>query len=153
MKARRQARAIVLQCLYELDYTDHNFDDAFQNRLLDQPLSPRGRNFAYQLGKGISSNSHRLDSVISKLAPEWPINQIAPIDRNILRLAVYELVLDVGVPPKVAINEAVELAKTFGSESSPRFVNGVLGSLALKSRPPAQPQPSHKATPRHKVLA
>ena len=153
MKARRQARAIVLQCLYELDYTDHKFDDVFQNRLLDLSLSPRGRNFAYKLGKGISNNSRLLDRVISELAPEWPIDQIAPIDRNILRLAVYELVLDGGVPPKVAINEAVELAKSFGSESSPRFVNGVLGSLALKSRPSVQLQPSPKAPPRQKVLA
>jgi len=153
MKARRQARAIVLQCLYELDYTDHNFDDAFQNRLLDQPLSPRGRNFAYKLGKGISSNRHRLDGIISRLAPEWPIDQIAPLDRNILRLAVYELVLNSDAPPKVAINEAVELAKSFGSESSPRFVNGVLGSLALKSKPSAQPQSLPKAPPRQKVLA
>ncbi len=153
MKARRQARAIALQCLYELDYTDHKFDDAFQNRLLERPLSPRGRNFAYRLGKGISSNIHLLDKVISELPPEWPIDQIAPIDRNILRLAVYELVLDGDAPPKVAINEAVELAKSFGSKSSPRFVNGVLGSLALKSRSSVQPQPSRKATPRQKVLA
>ncbi len=153
MKDRRQARAIVLQCLYELDYTDHRFDDAFQNRLLGQPLPPRGRNFAYQLGKGITSDGNRLDRVISELAPEWPINQIAPVDRNILRLAVYELIFDGGIPPKVAINEAVELAKTFGSESSPRFVNGVLGSLALKSRQSSWSQSSKKAPPRQKVLA
>ena len=153
MKARRQARAVVLQCLYELDYTDHNFDDAFQNRLLYQPLSPGIRAFAYKLGKGITGDGNRLDSVISELAPEWPIAQIAPIDRNILRLAVYELVFSGGIPPKVAINEAVELAKTFGSESSPRFVNGVLGSLALKSTPSAPSQPLRKATPRQKILA
>jgi len=152
MKARRRARAIVLQCLYELDYTDHTFDDAFQNRLLDRPLSPRGQSFAYHLGKCITNDSHNLDRVISELAPEWPIDQIATIDRNILRLAVYELIFDSNTPPKVAINEAVELAKTFGSESSPRFVNGVLGSLALKSEQSPWLQVKDKASPRQKVL-
>jgi len=81
-----------------------------------------------------------------------PIDQIATIDRNILRLAVYELIFDSNTPPKVAINEAVELAKTFGSESSPRFVNGVLGSLALKSEQSPWLQVKDKASPRQKVL-
>ncbi len=152
MKARRRARAIVLQCLYELDYTDHTFDDAFQNRRLDRPLSHRGQNFAYGLGKHIADDCRNLDRVISKLAPEWPINQIATVDRNILRLAVYELVFDGNTPPKVAINEAVELAKTFGSESSPRFVNGVLGSLALKNERSPWAQLKDKTLPRQKVL-
>jgi N utilization substance protein B len=72
--------------------------------------------------------------VLAELAPEWPVDQIAVIDRNILRIAIYELLFDMDTPPKVAINEAVELAKTFGSDSSPRFVNGVLGSLATRGR-------------------
>ena len=132
MKARRRARFTVLQCLYELDYTDHTFDEAFRNRLEDQPLTIAGEEFAHRLGSGIHTNAQALDDIISELAPEWPIDQIATVDRNILRIAIYELLFEIDTPPKVAINEAVELAKKFGSDSSPRFVNGVLGSLASK---------------------
>jgi N utilization substance protein B len=133
MKARRRARAVVLQCLYELDYTSHTFEDAFQNRLCEESLLADGEHFAYHLGKGVSNSCPTLDEITAELAPEWPIDQIAPIDRNILRIAVYEFLSENDTPPKVAINEAVELAKAFGSESSPRFVNGVLGTLASKS--------------------
>lgn len=132
MKARRRARFTVLQCLYELDYTKHTLEDAFRNRLEEQPLIPKGQTFARTLGKGVYNNREALDDIISELAPEWPIDQIATIDRNILRIAIYELLFENDTPPKVAINEAVELAKKFGSDSSPRFVNGVLGSLASK---------------------
>ena len=144
MKARRRARSIVLQCLYELDYTSHSFDQAFHYQAQDQGLLAKSRSFAYGLGKGVANRQRELDSVISELAPEWPIDQIAAVDRNILRIAVYELLHESDTPPKVAINEAVELAKKFGSDASPRFVNGVLGSLAAKqpqSRPQPQPVP------------
>jgi transcription antitermination protein NusB len=133
MKVRRYARGIVLQCLYELDFTNHPFEETFQNRYCEQPLTPQGKHFAYTLGREITTKRDELDLVISDLAPEWPIDQIAAVDRNILRLAVYELLFYHDTPPKVAINEAVELAKKFGSDSSPRFVNGVLGSLASKN--------------------
>lgn len=130
MKVRRHARSITLQCLYELDYTDHALDDVFTNRLDDEHIATAGETFARLVLSGVWLNRDHLDNVISELAPEWPVDQIAPIDRNILRIAVYELLHEPETPPKVAINEAVELAKHFGSESSPRFVNGVLGSLA-----------------------
>ncbi len=130
MKVRRQARSIVLQCLYELDYTTHTFEIAFRHRIDEHPLTPKGKSFSYTLGKGVYDGQEQLDMTIAELAPEWPIDQIASVDRNILRIAVYELLNTHDTPPKVAINEAVELAKKFGSESSPRFVNGVLGSLA-----------------------
>lgn len=136
MKVRRRARAIVLQCLYELDYTDHTFEDAFNNRLEEQPLIPSGYDFACMLGKNVARKRNMLDEITAELAPEWPIDQIASIDRNILRIAVYELLFVNDTPAKVAINEAVELAKTFGSDSSARFVNGVLGSLAAKTDSP-----------------
>jgi N utilization substance protein B len=74
----------------------------------------------------------RINTLISRYAPEWPLDQIAVIDRNILRIAIYELIVDPAIPVKVAINEAVELAKTFGSESTPRFVNGVLGTMTAR---------------------
>lgn len=133
MKARRQARVTVLQCLYELDYTDHAFETTFENRLAAQPLSSNGRAFANALGSAIVKHLQELDDIAAKAAPEWPIDQIASLDRNILRLAIYELLFYEDTPDKVAINEAVELAKLFGSDSSPRFINGVLGSLVSKN--------------------
>lgn len=141
MKARRRARSIVLQCLYELDYTNHTYDQAFHHQAQDQGLLAKSRSFAYGLGKGVTNCRRELDTVISELAPEWPIDQIAAVDRNILRIAVYELIYNSDTPPKVAINEAVELAKKFGSDASPRFVNGVLGSLAAKHQPRRHHQP------------
>jgi N utilization substance protein B len=83
---------------------------------------------------GVHSYKSYLDFVVGELAPEWPIDQIAAVDRNVLRVAIFELLFEPQTPPKVAINEAVELAKLFGGESSPRFVNGVLGSLVSKDR-------------------
>jgi N utilization substance protein B len=134
MKARRRARAIALQALYELDFTEHSPEYALGCRLKERPLSEAATSFAFHLVEGVIDHARQLDRVVSELAPEWPVGQIAAIDRNILRIAVYELLFDSDTPPKVAINEAVELAKTFGSDSSPRFVNGVLGSLANRGR-------------------
>ncbi len=130
MKARSRARMVILQCLYEMDFTTHTFDQAFEGHLRAQALPNKGQAFAQSLGQGVANNLKVLDQVTSELAPEWPIDQIASIDRNILRIAIYELLFEADTPSKVAINEAVELAKKFGSDSSPRFVNGVLGSLA-----------------------
>jgi N utilization substance protein B len=84
------------------------------------------------LVQGVNAHQERLDTLIGRYAPEWPVDQIAIIDRNVLRIAIYELLFRDDTPTKVAINEAVELAKEFGSESSGRFVNGVLGSLVAK---------------------
>ncbi len=134
MKVRRRARAAVLQTLYELDFTDHDLQTAFAARLQDRPLPASAQKFAQVLVMGVQSYRTYLDSVVGELAPEWPIDQIAAVDRNVLRIAIYELLFDAQIPPKVAINEAVELAKMFGGESSPRFVNGVLGSLVSKDR-------------------
>lgn len=134
MKPRRRARMVVLQALYALDYTGQTMETALQARLDEIELPEATEEFAWSLAKGIATQAAYLDDVVRTLAPEWPIAQIAPIDRNVLRIAVYELLFDLDTPPKVAINEAVELAKEFGSESSPRFVNGVLGSLVAQNR-------------------
>ncbi len=134
MKVRRRARAIVLQTLYELDFTDHQPKAALDARLEEFPLPEAAEVFGRNLTVGVYAYRTYLDSVVSDLAPEWPIDQIAAVDRNILRIAVYELLFEPDIPPKVAINEAVELAKMFGSESAPRFVNGVLGSLVSRDR-------------------
>ena len=97
---------------------------------LDDALPGELGEFARQIVFGVLPLTHELDSVIARYAPEWPFDQIAAIDRNILRMACWEFAVQGDTPLKVAINEAVELAKLFGSESAPRFVNGVLGSLA-----------------------
>lgn len=134
MKVRRRARAVVLQTLYELDFTNHELRNAFEARLEDRPLPETAETFAWSLLKGVQTYRTYLDNVVGELAPEWPIEQIAAVDRNVLRIAIYELLFSPEIPPKVAINEAVELAKMFGAESSPRFVNGVLGSLVSRDR-------------------
>jgi len=134
MKVRRRARAAVLQTLYELDFTDHEAKTAIEARFEERNLPEAAKDFARMLVSGVQTYRVYLDSVVGELAPEWPIEQIAAVDRNVLRIAIYELLFEPDIPPKVAINEAVELAKMFGGESSPRFVNGVLGSLVSKDR-------------------
>lgn len=134
MKVRRRARAFVLQTLYELDFTNHDAKSAINARLTERSLPESAHEFARSLVTGVNTYRTYLDSVVGELAPEWPISQIAAVDRNVLRMAIYELLFKPDIPPKVAINEAVELAKMFGGESSPRFVNGVLGSLVSRDR-------------------
>lgn len=128
VQARRQARVSALQALYEMDTTQHGAGAVLENRLLDTPLPPEGETFLRELVSGVLRHRDQLDALIQKFAPAWPVAQIAIVDRNILRLALYELTGATGTPPKVAINEAVDLAKTFGSDNSSRFVNGVLGA-------------------------
>lgn len=129
MKSRTKARGLALQVLYEYDLTGHQPGIALQERLEDQPLDAKLTDFAQKIIMGVLGVRDSLDAFISKNAPEWPMDQVATIDRNILRIALWELAFDSDTPVKVIINEAVELSKTFGSDSTPRFVNGVLGSL------------------------
>jgi transcription antitermination protein NusB len=93
-------------------------------------LAPESREFAADLVRGVLTNRTKIDENIHRFAPAWPLTQMAAVDRNILRLAIFELLVDNSVPVKVAINEAVELAKSFGGDSSPRFINGVLSSVS-----------------------
>ncbi len=130
MKPRTRARALALQVLYEIDIAHHVPGEVFQTRLEEVPLAEDLAEFARQIIFGILPVTHELDQLIAKYAPEWPFDQIAAIDRNILRMALWEFAVFHETPVKVAINEAVELAKQYGSDSAPRFVNGVLGSLA-----------------------
>ena len=127
---RRRARALALQILYEVDSVGHEVEGV-ANRLLEkQGLSGENASFTRELVSGVIRNKETIDLNIRNLAPAWPIEQIPVVDRNILRLAIFEILLDNKVPVKVAINEAVELAKKFGSDNSPKFVNGVLGSVS-----------------------
>lgn len=129
MKVRRLARAVALQALYEIDCTHHPPDRVLQNRMAEVRLPPAAEQFAHQLVYGVLQCREILDFYIQQKAPEWPLEQVAIVDRNILRMALYEFAVDGRTPVKVAISEAVELGKMFGSDSTPRFVNGVLGAL------------------------
>ena len=130
MKSRTRARGLALQVLYEVDMANHPPAEVFHARLEELPLTDELAEFARQIIFGVIQRIHDLDEMIAKYAPEWPLDQVAAIDRNILRMAFWEFAVQRETPLKVAINEAVELAKQFGSDSAPRFVNGVLGSLA-----------------------
>ena len=131
MKPRTRARAIALQVLYETDIANNHLPgDVLKTRLEEIPLADDLAEFARQIIFGVLPLTQDLDQLIAKYAPEWPLDQIAAIDRNILRIAFWEFAIQRETPVKVAINEAVELAKLFGSDSAPRFINGVLGTLA-----------------------
>ena len=130
MKPRTRARSLALQVLYEVDIANHPPGEIFKLRLEEAPLPDDLAEFARQIVFGVLPLTNVLDHLIAKYAPEWPLDQIAAIDRNILRMALWEFAIYGETPLKVAINEAVELAKLFGSDSAPRFVNGVLGALA-----------------------
>jgi N utilization substance protein B len=130
MKPRTKARSLALQVLYEVDIANHVPGEIFKLRLEDSPLSDDLAEFARQIIFGILPLTSTLDHLIAKYAPEWPLDQIAAIDRNILRMALWEFAVSGETPLKVAINEAVELAKLYASDSAPRFINGVLGALA-----------------------
>ena len=120
---------VALQVLFEVDATGHSPEACAAWTLQEAPLRGDGRTFAQELVAGVLDHRQVLDERIQARAPAWPVSQLAGVDRNLLRLAIYEIMVDGRVPPKVAINECVELAKLLGSESSSRFVNGVLGAI------------------------
>ncbi len=128
--ARHKAREVALQVLYEIDSVGHSSDEAMDRILSRIEVSEDVAGFARELVNGVIQNRAQLDQNIRDFAPAWPLEQISIVDRNILRIAIFEILLDNKIPIKVAINEAVELAKTFGSNNSSRFVNGVLGSVS-----------------------
>jgi N utilization substance protein B len=132
MKPRTKARSVALQALYEIDIANHSIGSVLEARFADAELDKRLEDFTTQIVRGVVPLRELLDKHISEHAPEWPIDQISIIDRNLLRIALWEFAIDCDTPVKVAINETIELAKIFGSDSTPRFVNGVLGSLAAR---------------------
>jgi N utilization substance protein B len=137
IRERKRARVLALQALFEIDSVGHRPGTVVGERLAEPEGHPgeHGAWFVQWLVSGTIVNRAALDRLIAAHAPEWPVEQLAIVDRNILRLALYELgASDSDTPPKVVINEAVELAKTFGGDSSPRFVNGVLGAALDEAR-------------------
>ena len=145
LDSRRKARMLALQSLFAIDVRGSPDEFSIEWLNAESPLSAKGMAFSQQLLHGSWDNHHSLDEVIQRYAPAWPVKQLSIIDRNILRIALFELMYCVDIPRKTAVNEAVELAKAFGSESSARFVNGVLGSvlsgLNLGELTPHQPVP------------
>jgi N utilization substance protein B len=135
---RRLARVLALQTLFEVDSVGHDALAVLARHLEDNGLTGEGAAFATALVDGVVTHRAELDGIIAKAAPNWPMDQMAKVDKNVLRLAIYELLFNTEVPLKAAINEAVELGKRFGSDSSSRFINGVLGTVAnhVQSRRP-----------------
>lgn len=139
MSQRHLARMVSLQILYQLDFADlFSFRKAEKEKakkILAYSLQEfaaadfKYKEFVDKITKAIIENLEEIDAWIKKFAPEWPIKQISVVDRNILRIGIFELIFSEETPPKVAIDEAIELAKRFGSETSGRFVNGVLGAV------------------------
>ncbi len=129
---RRRARIAALQALYELDCTSHELEKTSARLRAGETLTQEALVFSDDLVKGVLQHKSELDPLIKKLASAFPIEQMSIIDRNILRLAIFELLFGDKTPLKVVINEAIELAKGFGGDSSPRLVNGVLGSITAE---------------------
>ena len=127
---RRRARILALQTLYEVDTVGHPPEETLDRLLGQGATNEEVAAFARDLVEGVLENRGRIDEVIARAAPAYPVEQLAAIDRNILRLAIHEILVNNETPVRAAINEAVELAKKFGSDSSARFVNGVLGSVS-----------------------
>ncbi len=137
---RRQARMVALQTLYEYDITHHTPSEVLQRHAEERNLHPEVVAYANELVQGTCDHLADIDAHIQSAAREWPLQQMARIDKSVLRLAIYEILFNNTVPAKAAINEAVELAKRFGSETSGRFVNGVLGTIFNRAQEQPNPQ-------------
>lgn len=141
MANRHLSRSIAMQTLYQWDFSGQHTEEIpkiLKYNLKEFAPNLQESDFIKNLIDGVIDNLTEIDEQIKKYAPEWPLEQITIIDRNILRLGIYELKFIKDVPPKVAINEAIELAKTFGGPSSGKFVNGVLGAIYEKEMKPAE---------------
>ncbi len=132
MSNRHLLRTVAMQTLYEWDFNGQHtekIDEYIKHNMAEFAPGEEDSSYVDKTVKGIIKNSAEIDKLIEKTAPEWPIAQITIVDRNILRMGIYEMKYTKEIPPKVAINEAIEIAKTFGGRSSGRFVNGVLGTI------------------------
>jgi len=149
MANRHLSRSIAMQSLYEWDFKGRKKgspDEIINKNIKEFGPGMDDDSFVFSLVKGVIVNQKKIDPIIEKCAPEWPLEQVTIVDRNILRLGIYELLFGnyEEVPPKVAINESIELAKSFGGESSGRFVNGVLGTIYRELGEPLKDDTSKK---------
>ena len=138
MGKRRKARELALMLLYELEFRPGDLEAMLAEFWSDRAVPPDVRAFAEALVRGAAEKSADLDGIIQAHAAHWSLARIAPVERNILRLAAYELLFRDDIPERVAINEAIELAKLYGSEESGAFVNGILDQIRLHLHPPSQ---------------
>ena len=147
---RHLGRIVALQTLYEQDFRREvndsglNLEDVLARNIARYEETIEDKAFIEALVRGVDSKEAELDDIIRPVAPEWPIEQIARMDRIILRIGVYELMFEEGVPPKVVINEAVELAKAFGGDNSSKFINGVLGTVLRAQEEKSAKKPTKK---------
>lgn len=151
---RHLGRIIAFQTLYEYDFRGGKKSGLKLKEIVERNLKQyqkvlEDKGFVTALVSGVDKHQKKLDATITPAAPDWPVDQIARVDKILLRLAIYELLIEKDIPPKVAINEAVELAKGFGGENSSKFVNGVLGTVYRESTKSAKPTKS-KAKPKAK---
>jgi len=129
MRLRSKAREVALCLLYQIEMSKVDFHQAFKEYLQNYPQEQEVIDFSSLLAEGVRKNSIVIDSLIKKHVKNWQIERMAVIDRNILRIACFELIFCDDIPPKVSINEAIEVSKRFGDIDSPRFVNGVLDKI------------------------
>ena len=130
MGKRHQARELALKVLFQLESSGDDLDEVLQYHAAEGAATSDVTNFAGQLVRGVIANREKLDSILSETSEHWKLDQMAKVDRIVLRIAVYEITIDRQVPTKAAINESIELAKTFSGEEAGRFVNGILGRVA-----------------------
>jgi N utilization substance protein B len=130
MGKRHQARELALKVLFQLESSDDDPEEVLQYHAAEGAATSDVANFAGQLVRGVIANRDKLDAVLSETSEHWKLDQMAKVDRIVLRIAVYEITIDKHVPTKAAINESIELAKTFSGEEAGRFVNGILGRVA-----------------------
>jgi N utilization substance protein B len=140
MATRRLSREFAVQLLYQIDLNPEPLDTAFAEFWSERPCDPKTREFAETLARGVADNLETLDGLIQEHATNWDIRRITTVDRNVLRVALYEMLHCPDIPPVVSINEAVDIAKKFGTEESGRFLNGILDSVMKEL-----PRPSRDA--------
>lgn len=133
VRARRRAREVALKTLFEGEATRHPVEEVLERHIAEDELPAEVAEYARHLVVGVGMHRLEIDGLIARAAPAWPLKQMSGVDKNILRIAIFEIVFDNrAIPAKVAINEAVELAKEYGGQNSPKFVNGVLGTVVLE---------------------
>ena len=133
MGKRHQARELALKTLFQLEGAADETEEVLRYHAFEGAATSDVATFALQLVEGVIANREKLDAILSEASDHWKLDQMAKVDRIILRIAVYEIAIDRRVPTKAAINESIELAKTFSGDESGRFVNGILGRVAASS--------------------
>ncbi|WP_324717601.1 transcription antitermination factor NusB [Carboxydochorda subterranea] len=127
--SRRLAREVALRVLFQVDVGKANWQAALERSLKEVPLSPVQQEFGRQLVEGVINHQQEIDRLISRFAIDWTLDRMANVDRNVMRIALFEILYLKDIPPSVSINEAVELAKKYGDQDSGKFVNGILGNV------------------------